>query len=69
MTLKDLIEKYIVTTKNKPKDVHQLLDFASKCYVNNQINIVQYRSLSEELVARGAEKPVYLDVEEPAIEI
>lgn len=67
MTLKELIEKYILVTSHKPKDVHQLLDFASQCYVNNYISIVQYRELSEELVARGAKKPIYFNEDETPV--
>ncbi len=57
MIVKLLIERYIMAKKDKPVNVNQLLDYATLCYLNNIMTIIQYRSLMRELMLRGATKP------------
>ncbi|RXJ04058.1 hypothetical protein DS745_01325 [Anaerobacillus alkaliphilus] len=59
MIVKMLIEKYILDKNDKPVNVNQLLDYATLCYVNNQLTIWQYKSLVKELMLRGATKPEF----------
>ncbi len=59
MIVKMLIENYIVNRNDKPVNVNQLLDYATLCYINNQLSIRQYKLLVRELMHRGATKPEY----------
>lgn len=68
MTLKDLIIKFILIKKTKPKNVNELLDFIQRDYINNEITINEYKALYAELTLRGAEKPTsFLRSLEPVI--
>lgn len=68
MIVKMLIERYISAKKVKPVNVNQLLDFATYCYLNNHLTIGQYKSLSRELMIRGATKPdFYFEEETPEL--
>ncbi|WCK53325.1 YppF family protein [Aneurinibacillus sp. Ricciae_BoGa-3] len=57
MELETLIFGFIASKKQKPETVNELLDFAQRCYINNELSISQYRSLLQQLTARGANKP------------
>lgn len=57
MIVKKLIENYILAKNDKPVNVNQLLDYATLCYINNQLTLSQYKCLMRELMVRGATKP------------
>lgn len=70
MIVKMLIERYILAKNDKPVNVNQLLDFATLCYLNNNLTIWQYKSLIRELMVRGATKPeFYFEKEEQTPEL
>ncbi|MEH7303484.1 YppF family protein [Neobacillus drentensis] len=57
MDIRELKSKFIQTRDYTTDDVNALMDFAKKAYIQNDINIKEYRLLVRELEKQGAVIP------------
>ncbi|EIJ78639.1 hypothetical protein PB1_13814 [Bacillus methanolicus PB1] len=57
MNIHELKMKFGQTRDYITENVNQLLDFAKKAYIHNEISITEYRNLVRELEALGATIP------------
>lgn len=54
MNVHELKHKFFQHREYETDNVNELLDFAKKVYINNEICISEYRNLVRELEAQGA---------------
>ncbi|WP_053363924.1 YppF family protein [Bacillus sp. FJAT-27251] len=54
MNVHELTLKFIQVRNHTPEHANELLDFAKKAYVHNEISFSEYRLLVRELELRGA---------------
>ena len=57
MDIRELKGKFIQSREYTTDDVNALMDFAKKAYIQNDINIKEYRLLVRELEKQGAVIP------------
>lgn len=57
MDIRALKSKFIQSRDYHTDDVNELMDFAKKAYIHNEIDIREYRLLVRELEAEGAVIP------------
>jgi hypothetical protein len=57
MDIRELKSKFIQSRAYTTDDVNALMDFAKKAYIQNDINIKEYRLLVRELEKQGAVIP------------
>lgn len=57
MNISELKQKFIQYKEYSPDNINELMDFAKKAYIHNEINIKEYRFLVRELEAQGAVVP------------
>jgi hypothetical protein len=57
MDIRELKSKFIQSRDYTTDDVNALMDFAKKAYIQNDINIKEYRLLVRELERQGAVMP------------
>jgi cell division septum initiation protein DivIVA len=57
MDIHELKSKFIQSRDYNTDDVNALMDFAKKAYIQNEINIKEYRQLVRELETQGAVIP------------
>ena len=57
MDIRELKSKFIQSRTYSTEDVNELMDFAKKAYIHNEINIKEYRLLVRELETQGAVIP------------
>jgi carbonic anhydrase len=57
MLMEELVETFKNVKKYTPSHVNELLDFLQKCYISDELSIVEYKSLFFELNKLHAEKP------------
>lgn len=57
MDIRELKSKFIQSRAYPTDDVNALMDFAKKAYIQNDINIKEYRLLVRELEKQGAVIP------------
>ncbi|MGX6442530.1 YppF family protein [Neobacillus sp. K501] len=57
MDIRALQSKFIQSRDYHTDDVNELMDFAKKAYIQNEIDIREYRLLVRELEAEGAVIP------------
>lgn len=57
MDIRALKSKFIQSRDYNTDDVNELMDFAKKAYIHNEIDIRDYRLLVRELEAEGAVIP------------
>jgi hypothetical protein len=57
MDIRELKSKFIQSRDYTTDDVNTLMDFAKKAYIQNDINIKEYRLLVRELEMQGAVIP------------
>ncbi len=57
MSVKGLMYEFVMIKKQSALNLNELLDFAQKCYLTGEINIVEYKSLFCKLNNQGAVKP------------
>jgi hypothetical protein len=57
LVVKDLVQKFIKEKNYTPSDVNDLLDYLGKCYISDELSIVEYKKLFSELNKNNAEKP------------
>ncbi|PLR77179.1 hypothetical protein CU633_11560 [Bacillus sp. V3-13] len=57
MNIQELKLKFSSIRDYRTEDVNELLDFAKKAYIHNEISINDYRNLVRELEAAGAVVP------------
>jgi hypothetical protein len=57
MTVQELICMFTQVRKHTPEHVNELLDFAKRAYVQNEISFNDYRILMRELELQGAVIP------------
>lgn len=59
MNISELKNRFIQNKDYSTDDVNELLDFAKKSYIQNDINIREYSLLIRDLEAKGAIIPDY----------
>lgn len=57
MNVHELKHKFYQCREYNTDNVNELLDYAKKVYINNEISISEYRNLVRELEAQGAVEP------------
>ncbi|WP_019155979.1 YppF family protein [Robertmurraya massiliosenegalensis] len=57
MLVHELKEKFSIHKQYQTEDVNELLDFAKKAYVSNEITSSEYKKLVRELESQGAKMP------------
>ncbi|MDP4106465.1 MAG: YppF family protein [Bacillota bacterium] len=57
MNISELKNRFIQSKDFSTDNVNQLLDFAKKAYIHNEINIKEYSLLIRDLEAKGAMVP------------
>lgn len=57
MNISELKNRFIKSKDYSTDNVNQLLDFAKKAYIHNEINIKEYSLLIRDLEAKGAMVP------------
>lgn len=57
MYVHELKEKFSIHRQYVTEDVNELLDFAKKAYISNEISSSEYKSLVRELESQGAQLP------------
>jgi len=57
MNIRELKSKFIQSRAYSTEDVNALMDFAKKAYIQNEIDIKEYRLLVRELETQGAVIP------------
>jgi hypothetical protein len=57
MNISELKNRFIKSKEYSTDNVNQLLDFAKKAYIHNEINIKEYSLLIRDLEANGAMTP------------
>lgn len=57
MNISELKNKFVKTKDYSADNVNQLLDFAKRSYIHNEINIREYSLLIRDLEANGAMIP------------
>jgi hypothetical protein len=57
LPIRVLKSKFIQSREYNTEDVNELLDFARKAYIHNEIDIKEYRLFIRELEAQGAVVP------------
>jgi hypothetical protein len=57
MNISELKTRFIESKDYPTDNVNQLLDFAKKAYIHNEINIKEYSLLIRDLEAKGAMIP------------
>lgn len=57
MNISELKSKFIQSKDYSTENVNELLDFAKKAYIFNEINIKEYSNLIRDLEAEGAVIP------------
>jgi YppF-like protein len=57
MNVHELQKKFHQLREYTPENVNELLDFAKKAYIHNEISSTDYRNLVRELEAQGAAVP------------
>ncbi|MDP4083840.1 MAG: YppF family protein [Bacillota bacterium] len=57
MNIDELKERFIQNKEYTPENINELMDFAKKAYIHNEINIKEYSLLVRELEAQGAVVP------------
>jgi hypothetical protein len=57
MNVHELQMKFHQLREYTPENVNELLDFAKKAYIHNEISSTDYRNLVRELEAQGAAVP------------
>ncbi|MCQ6277878.1 YppF family protein [Bacillus sp. EB600] len=57
MNISELKSRFIKCKEYSTDNVNQLLDFAKKAYIHNEINIKEYSLLIRDLEANGAMTP------------
>lgn len=58
MYVHDLKEKFSLHKQYTTEDVNELLDFAKKAYILNEISSSEYKNLVRELESQGAKLPI-----------
>lgn len=67
MDILELKERFYQSRNYSAIDVNELMDYAKKAYIHNEINIKDYRLIVGMLEAQGADLPESLS-KEPLIE-
>jgi hypothetical protein len=57
MHIHELREKFFQFKEYEPENVNELLDFAKRAYIHDEITITEYRNLVRELESLGAVIP------------
>lgn len=57
MKISELKDRYFQCRNYSTDNVNELLDFAKKAYIHNEINIKEYSFLVRDLEAKGAITP------------
>lgn len=57
MNVHELNQKFIKLKNYSPESVNELLDFAKKAYIYNEISTSDYRKLVRDLESQGATIP------------
>jgi hypothetical protein len=57
MGIRELKSKFVQSRDYNTDDVNELMDFAKKAYIHNEIDIKEYRLLVRELESLGAVIP------------
>lgn len=57
MYVHELKEKFSIRKQYQTEDVNELLDFAKKVYISNEITSGEYKKLVRELESQGAHLP------------
>lgn len=60
MNFSTLKEKYKADKKDEPKTINELLDYAKKLYIANELSIREYRQLVKVLEQEGACNPEHV---------
>ncbi|TDQ40467.1 YppF family protein [Aureibacillus halotolerans] len=60
MHLESFINHYILIKKQKPANVNDLLDYATACYIDEELSPREYRCLLNDLDKKGSKKPDYI---------
>ncbi|XJZ26007.1 YppF family protein [Bacillota bacterium Lsc_1132] len=70
MDIRELKSRFIQVRNYPANGVNELMDFAKKAYVQNEISIKEYRLLVRDLEAQGAVSPnsteIHLASEKPS---
>ena len=57
MDIGDLKKRFIQSRNYMPDHINELMDFAKKAYIQNEINLKEYQLLVRDLEAQGAIAP------------
>lgn len=57
MSVHDLKQKFFEKKQYISEDVNELLDFAKKAYIHNEIDLQEYKQIVRELESQGAKIP------------
>jgi hypothetical protein len=57
MDIGDLKRRFIQSRNYTPDHINELMDFAKKAYIHNEINLKEYQLLVRDLEAHGAVAP------------
>mgnify|MGYP001413602070 CR=1 FL=1 len=57
MYIHELKEKFSLHKNYQTDDVNELLDFAKKSYIHNEISSSEYKKIVRELESQGAKMP------------
>jgi hypothetical protein len=68
MYVHELKEKFSNHKKYQTEDVNELLDFAKKAYISNEITSGEYKVLVRELESQGAKMPAEENEEHSQVE-
>jgi hypothetical protein len=62
MDIGELKKRFIQSRNYTPDHINELMDFAKKIYIQNEINLKEYQILVRDLEAQGAVAPdIYKD--------
>jgi hypothetical protein len=62
MDIGELKKRFIQSRNYTPDHINELMDFAKKTYIQNEINLKEYQILVRDLEAQGAVAPdIYKD--------
>ncbi|HEY4549705.1 MAG TPA: YppF family protein [Bacillus sp. (in: firmicutes)] len=59
MLIDNLISRFKLVKNRNPLHANELLDYVQKCYIEEEITIVEYKNIYFELDKRKAEKPQF----------
>ena len=59
MLVDNLISRFKLVKNRNPLHANELLDYVQKCYIEEEITIVEYKKLYFELDKHKAEKPQF----------